>query len=343
MLVIGLGPADIARADSQPGIHSGTTPTEFQIMRFYRAVLDREPDAAGLAYWHRLLTTGTELTTIADSFASSIEFEMRFGVPRGSGGDPLFLNQVYRNVLGREPDEAGERYWSQLLEAGVPRAQIVLWFSESVEFIAATGLGPAELAPFVGSIDPVTSADLGVSWREGCPVSPGDLRMVRVTHVDFAGETQTGELVVHQDSAADLLVVFQRLYEHRYPIQSIRTIDEFDGSDDASMDANNSSGFNCRKAALSTSWSQHAYGRAIDINPLVNPYVKGALGAAPVGSSFRRSIDTPSGVDSRGRHRRSELRRHRVDLGWPVELDQGLPTLFRYRRMISSPGSGLST
>jgi hypothetical protein len=286
LLLIGLAPAAAAPADTEPGVHTGTTPTEFQIMRFYQAVLDREPDAAGMAYWHRLLTTGTDLTTIADSFASSIEFEMRFGVPRGPGGDWLFLRQVYRNVLGREPDEAGERYWTELLSAGVPRAQVVLWFSESAEFGTATGLSPRELAPFAGSIAAVTADDLGVSWREGCPVSPADLRMLRISHVDFTGEPQTGELVVHSDSAADLLVVFQRLYEHRYPIESIRTVDEFDGSDDASMNANNTSGFNCRRAVLGASWSQHAYGRAIDINPLVNPYVRGSLILPPDGAVF---------------------------------------------------------
>ncbi len=294
LLLIGVGPTDAARADPEPGIHTGTTPTEYQIKRFYRAVLDREPDSSGMAYWHRLLTTGTDLTTIADSFASSVEFEMRFGVPRGSAGDLIFLNQVYRNVLGREPDEAGQRYWNQLLESGVPRAQVVLWFSESAEFIEATGLGPDELAPFVGSIAPVTAAELGASWRQGCPVPPAELRLLRVSHVDFNGEVKIGELVVHSDSAKDLLVVFQRLYEFRYPIQSMRTVDEFGGSDNASMDANNTSAFNCRSAVLSVSWSQHAYGRAVDINPLVNPYVSGSLILPPTGAAFAdRSTHNP--------------------------------------------------
>ncbi|MFW2382401.1 MAG: DUF4214 domain-containing protein [Acidimicrobiales bacterium] len=276
----------VAIADEQPGVHNATTPTEFQIMRFYRAILDREPDADGMAYWHRLLTTGTDLTTIADSFATSIEFEQRFGVPQGAAGDLRFLEQVYRNVLGRQPDAEGKRYWSQLLEAGVPRAQVVLWFSESAEFITATGLGPAQLAPFEGSIVPVTAADLGVSWREGCPVPPSDLRLVRASHVDFSGQSRDGELVVHADQATDVLVVLQRLYEQRYPIQSMRTIDEFDGSDDASMEANNTSGFNCRSAVGGSAWSQHAYGRAIDINPLVNPYVKGSVILPPTGARF---------------------------------------------------------
>ncbi|MGI9610445.1 MAG: DUF4214 domain-containing protein [Acidimicrobiia bacterium] len=295
VLSFGTGSSAVATTDEQPGVHSATTPTEFQIMRFYRAILDREPDAAGMAYWHRLLTTGTDVTTIADSFATSIEFEQRFGVPRGAAGDQRFLEQVYLNVLDRQPDDEGRRYWSRLLQAGVPRAQVVLWFSESAEFILTTGLGPDPLAPFEGSIIPVTAADLGVSWREGCPVPPQDLRLLRFSHVDFGGQSRPGELVVHADRAVDVLIVFRRLYERHYPIQSIRTIDEFGGSDDASMEANNTSGFNCRSAVGGSTWSQHAYGRAIDINPLVNPYVKGALILPPTGAPFvDRSTHNPS-------------------------------------------------
>lgn len=293
-MALGSNPSVSAQPAEQPGIHMGTTPTEFQIMRFYRAVLDREPDAAGMAYWHRLLTTGTDLTTIADSFATSVEFEQRFGVPQGPDGDERFLDQVYRNVLDRQPDGAGLRYWRELLQAGVPRAQIVLWFSESAEFIAATQLGPASLEPFTGSILPVSAADLGVSWREGCPVGPDSLRLLRMSHVDFTGNTRIGELVVHAESAQDILTVFQRLYENRYPIQSMRTIDRFDGSDDASMEANNTSAFNCRNAVGGSSWSQHAYGQAIDINPLINPYVTESIVLPPVGAPYTdRSVHNP--------------------------------------------------
>ncbi len=109
--------------------------------------------------------------------------------------------------------------------------------------------------------------------------------------VDFAGESQTGELVVHADDAEAVLQVFRRLYDSRYPIQSIRTVDEFGGSDDASMEANNTSAFNCRSAVGSGSWSRHAYGQAIDINPLVNPYIKGALVLPPSGGPFTDRLD----------------------------------------------------
>ncbi len=119
--------------------------------------------------------------------------------------------------------------------------------------------------------------------------------MLAMSHVDFAGNVQMGELVVNTGSAEDLLIVFQRLYEERYPIQLMRTVDEFNASDDESMDANNTSAFNCRNAVFSSSWSQHAFGLAIDINPLVNPYVKGTLVLPPVGSPYAdRTAHNPS-------------------------------------------------
>lgn len=289
------GPAQSQVAgEPPPGVFDGTTPTELQIMRFYAAVLDREPDAEGMAYWYELISTGSPLTDIADAFAVSEEFQARFGVPVGEAGDERFLLQVYQNVLRRSPDAEGERYWSELLDAGVPRAQVVLWFSESAEFIARTGLAPSEMPAFVGEIVPVSASDLGSSWRSGCPVPPEDLRKIVVSHIDFTNAVATGELVVHVDVASDLLVVFQRLYEAGFPIQSMRTVDEFDSSDDASMAANNTSAFNCRNVVLGSGWSRHAYGLAVDINPLVNPYVKGSLVLPPVGEAFvDRSVHNP--------------------------------------------------
>lgn len=278
-----------------PGVHVGSTPTELQIERFYRAVLDREPDEQGLAYWYRLLSTGADLTAIADAFAMSEEFEQRFGVEAGSVGNQRFVRQVYENVLDRLPDYEGEVYWLGLLDEGVPRAQMVLWFSESAEFINRTGLGPAEIPEFVGAVETVTAEDLGVSWRPGCPVGPDKLRLLKLSFVNFEGQAQIGELVAHADDAEALVQVFNQLYENRYPIQSMRTIDEFNGSDDASMEANNTSGFNCRSAVGGTAWSRHAYGQAIDINPLVNPYVKGSLVLPPAGERFinRQDVHNP--------------------------------------------------
>ena len=297
VLVFGLTGSTVAQAEpSSPGVHTGATPLELQITRLYSAALDREPDATGLAYWYRQLSTGADLAVVADGFATSEEFELRFGVEPGAEGDLKFVRQVYSNVLDRLPDSAGERYWVSVLEQGLPRAHVVLWFSESAEFINRTGLSPKDLPEFSGQIEAVTAGDLGVSWRPGCPLAPDQLRLLALSFVDFAGNAQSGELVVHADDADAVLQVFRRLYDSRYPIESMRTVDEFGGSDDASMEANNTSAFNCRRAFGSGSWSRHAYGQAIDINPLVNPYVKGALVLPPSGEPFtdRQDVHNPA-------------------------------------------------
>lgn len=132
-----------------------------------------------------------------------------------------------------------------------------------------------------------TDADeLGVSWREGCPVAVEDLRWVELGHWDYAGNATTGALVVHADHVDDVTEVFGRLFEARFPIESIRPITDFDGDDNASMRANNSSAFNCRVIDGTSRWSQHAYGGAIDINPLVNPWVRGDRVDPPEGEAY---------------------------------------------------------
>ena len=129
------------------------------------------------------------------------------------------------------------------------------------------------------------------SWRPGCPVALEDLRLVTVAHWDFDGEPEVGEIVVHRDYADDVVGVFRSLYDSRFPLQQMRLIDEFGGDDDRSMAANNTSGFNCRRATGSTRWSEHAYGRAIDINPVQNPYVTRAGNVLPPEGSAHVSRD----------------------------------------------------
>ena len=126
----------------------------------------------------------------------------------------------------------------------------------------------------IARIDDATRERMSSSWREGCPVPLDDLRFLTLSHWGYDGTTHTGELVVHRDAATDLVRVFRRLFEAKFPIRRMRLVDEYGGVDDRSMAANNTSGFNCRDRAGSPGvWSEHAYGLAIDVNPLVNPYV----------------------------------------------------------------------
>lgn len=164
------------------------------------------------------------------------------------------------------------------------------------EAVAATAppeadpVGPEETLPdFASSIGPIgPSVQLAMRSHDPatCPVPLTDLRHVVLTHVGFDGRARRGELVVHADVAADVVDVFAALYAARFPIERMLLVDEYGGDDDASMAANNTSGYNCRRVAGQSSWSNHAYGRAIDINPVQNPYVIGDEVRPPAAAEF---------------------------------------------------------
>jgi hypothetical protein len=113
----------------------------------------------------------------------------------------------------------------------------------------------------------------GVSWRPGCPVTLRDLRLLRLSHWGFDGRIRTGRLIVHRDTAREMVDVFRDLYKERFPIRRMWLIDAYGGSDFRSIEADNTSAFNCRFVDGTTRWSEHAFGRAIDVNPIENPYV----------------------------------------------------------------------
>ena len=114
---------------------------------------------------------------------------------------------------------------------------------------------------------------VGVSWREGCPVPLEGLRYLRIGHWGFDGAAHVGELVVNADAVGAMEVAFGQLFDAGFPIRRMQLVDDYGGDDDTSIEADNTSAFNCRAATGSSNWSQHAYGRAIDVNPIENPYV----------------------------------------------------------------------
>ena len=142
----------------------------------------------------------------------------------------------------------------------------------------------------ISPIGPKLRAQMtGVSWRPGCPVPLSDLRLLTLTYRRFDGRAHTGRLAVHRDVAPQIVRVFRRLYAARFPIRRMRLVDAYGGSDFRSIEADNTSAFNCRPVAGSSRWSEHAYGRAIDVNPIENPYVT-AGGSVAHGAS-RRYLD----------------------------------------------------
>jgi hypothetical protein len=113
----------------------------------------------------------------------------------------------------------------------------------------------------------------GSSWHPGCPVALDDLRDVRLSYVGFDGKIHRGELVVNADAVTAVRTAFAELFAHRFPIRRIHLVDRYGASDYRSIEADNTSAFNCRRATGATRWSQHAYGRAVDVNTIENPYV----------------------------------------------------------------------
>ena len=143
--------------------------------------------------------------------------------------------------------------------------------------VPAAILALCDTAAFFSAV-PIDSAVFarmsGRSYKEGCPVPLEDLRYLRVLHKDLSGRSLVGEMVANKSISDDLLEIFRALFDARYPIERMRLIDDYDADDESSMSANNSSCFNYRRKAHMTAVSKHAYGEAVDINPLYNPYYR---------------------------------------------------------------------
>ncbi|MFC3776347.1 M15 family metallopeptidase [Mycolicibacterium holsaticum] len=154
---------------------------------------------------------------------------------------------------------------------------------------------PSPTVPLPPAVHPVTAAELGASWRPGCPLEPQRLRRVEIDYVGFDNLPHRGELIVHEDLVGEVIAIFGQLYRLGYPIEKMTTVEHYPNADDElSMRDNNTSAFNCRDIPGSGQWSWHAYGRAIDLNPLINPYIDAAGDFQPGNAEVyldRRRID----------------------------------------------------
>ena len=178
--------------------------------------------------------------------------------------------------------------------------------------VALTLAGCEPAPPYEATVHPVAAADVPSSWRPGCPVGPEDLRLVRLTHWGFDGKVHRGELVVHADAASAVVEAFRAAHAARFPIERMERVDVHGGDDGRSMAANNTSAFNCRRVAGTTRWSEHAYGRAVDVNPVQNPYVRGRTVDPPAGSAYTNRDDRRAGM----LHADSALVRSFESQGW---------------------------
>lgn len=193
--------------------------------------------------------------------------------------------------------------------------KIIAWFLLASSLLA--GCGPRQGSAPVTLAEPVAAETAfvpvftaepipaavearmrGVSYPDDAEVKLSDLRFLRLAYVDFEGREQIGELVCNKAIADDLVAIFRELFEARYPIRSIRLIDDFGGDDEASMEADNTSCFNYRKKTGMRALSKHALGLAIDINPFENPYVRPSRVRPSGASAFAdRSKDFPHKID----------------------------------------------
>ena len=162
--------------------------------------------------------------------------------------------------------------------------------------------GAAAPPQFSASVSRVSESELRYSHRPGCPLRPSSLRSIRLSHWGFDGRPHTGVLILHTAVVNDVIAVFRKLYAARFPIRRMVEVGVYRGSDDASMAADNTSGFNCRRVGNSGTWSEHAYGKAIDVNPVENPYVHGGLVEPPAGRAYldrsrrKRGMATRTGI-----------------------------------------------
>jgi hypothetical protein len=174
----------------------------------------------------------------------------------------------------------------------------------------------AAVGPFTSSVTTVTAADVPYTWRPGCPVPPSQLRRLSLSYWGFDGRAHPGTMIVNEAVAAAVVSVFRTLYDERFPIYEMVPEDVYHGDDNAAAAADDTSGFNCRQAVVPpgqpSSWSAHAYGEAIDVNDVQNPYVDGSTVIPPAGAAYENRSTYRPGMAIAG----GQLVRAFASVGW---------------------------
>lgn len=152
--------------------------------------------------------------------------------------------------------------------------------------------------PYTWSAAPVTAAQLGRSWHSGCPVGPASLRTLSLRYLGFDGLAHIGSLVVTTRAVPAVAAAFRSIYAARFPIRRMIPIAAYGGDDNRSMAADNTSAFNCRYAVADgpKRWSMHAYGEAIDIDTLENPYTLDGRVYPPAGKPYTNRSNVRRGM-----------------------------------------------
>lgn len=151
---------------------------------------------------------------------------------------------------------------------------------------------------FSTTVSDVTATALGATWHTGCPVTPSQLRDIRMSYWGFDGAPHLGTIVVNANVVTTVENVFSALYVARFPLQEMVPESAYGGDDNAAAAADDTSGFNCRYvfAPGPPQWSKHAFGDAIDVNDVQNPYVDGTLIIPPAGATYENRTDVRPGM-----------------------------------------------
>lgn len=189
--------------------------------------------------------------------------------------------------------------------------------------LAVLALGGAAPATFHDSIRPLSSSQKAIIkksgfWHRGCPVSLTDLRVVTMIYRGFDHHSHTGQLVVNRAAASNIATAFRKLYALHFPIHHMRLTDMYGPRKAQPADGDVTGAFDCRQAVPSPcvggngtgSWSMHAFGLAVDVNPVENPYVGCGATRDPSSRPFR----------NRSRHRPGMVTRRAIaafaSVGW---------------------------
>ena len=147
------------------------------------------------------------------------------------------------------------------------------------------------------------------TWNPECPVSPADLSYAQVSFYGFDGRFHTGELLLHSEYADDIVGIFARLHEMRFPIEEMRVVSLDDFANPIATE-NNTTVFTCRRSVSSSRWSRHAHGDAIDINPFHNPYVSNSRVIPELATAYvDRDREVPGLINA-------EVRAMFSEIGW---------------------------
>ena len=156
----------------------------------------------------------------------------------------------------------------------------------------------------------------GKSYKKGCTVSTADLRYLRLLHYTIDHRIKVGELVCSKDIADDLIDIFRKLFSAKYPIERMQLIDDYNADDNLSMEHNNTTCFNYRVVAGSKKLSKHSLGKAVDLNPLYNPYVKKRTDGTTV-------VNPKNGRRYTDRNKNFNYKINRSDLAYKLFVQHG--------------------